>query len=218
MSQNTSNYFKVKMLLIPRQTLLVRHGNVILKIEVGSDPLTFINVSTTCGIYKLTLERKNFYDSTEQNDTVPAESTNRNNLHKTVLCSHYESGNVCYRGSKCTFAHGLRELIPKEPRVRRSFPNTSVSRSGVISTDNVQNGHSTPVVPHADLMVTDEEQTIDNTITDDSIPAPVVNLPDVTSSIIDGGKLFFGSLSEPGNSSSWNKTGMRINGLIETRK
>ena len=69
---------------------------------------------------------------------------------------HFASGNECYRGRNCPFAHGSKELIPKETRPKRSISNTSVSRYEVIYTDKVRTADNTVVVIDADLMATDD--------------------------------------------------------------
>ena len=188
------------------------HGNVILKTEVGGEPLTFINVSTNRGTFKLTLERKDFYASSAPKDTTQSASTEHNSLHKTRLCTHHTSGNTCYSGINCSFAHGISELRTKEPRARRVFTHAPVPSSEGLPTDNVQSGFNTADVIYPDLMATDEAQPSDGTFIEPT-SGPEVEISEVNNSIIGGGNLVLGSLSEPGNSSSSTTSAMAINAV-----
>ena len=188
------------------------HGNVILKTEVGGEPLTFINVSTNRGTFKLTLERKDFYASSAPKETTQSASTEHNWLYRTRLCTHHESGNKCYSDSSCAFAHGVSELRTKEPRARHVFKHAPIPSSEGLSTDNGQPDFNTADVIDPNLMATDEAQPSDGTFIEPA-SGPEVEISGVNNSIIGGVNLVLGLLSESVNSSSSITSAMAINAV-----
>ena len=158
------------------------HGNVILKTEVGGEPLTSVDVSTNRGIFKLCLEQKDFYSSYAAKDNAQPASTEQFSLHKTRLCKHHASGKRCFSGSNCLYAHGSHELRPKVGGFKRGF------------THGPANNDTDP-----DFMSTDEVQSKECIIIDHRKQSAVC-VPEVDNPIL--GFFVPGSLGESVNSSS----------------
>ena len=113
------------------------HGNVILVTEVGSEPLTILQVPTNRGTFPLKLILREFmaspsnnnYRNSEDSDTVP-----NSRLYKSVLCRHYNKRNGCNNGSECKFAHGKSDLKTNvDVGVSRQFTNAAQSTNGAAS-------------------------------------------------------------------------------------
>jgi hypothetical protein len=177
--------------------------------------LTSIDVSTNRGIFNLALEQRDFYASSVPKDSTQFASTVHNWLYKTRLCTHHSNGKVCYSGTSCSFAHGDSELRTKEHRTKREFTHAShasVPSSVEPTTDNEQTGVDSGDVIDPDLMATDEVQPGDCTIIEPTSGSVVVN-SEVSNSIIGGGNLVPGSLSESVNSSSSITSAIAINAV-----
>jgi len=82
----------------------------------------------------------------------------------------------------------------------------------VLPTDKVQSVLNTAAVIESDLMATDETQPSDSTFIEPT-SGSVVEISGVNNSIIGGGNLVLGSLSEPENSSSSTTSAMAINAV-----
>ena len=89
------------------------HGNVILVTEVGSKPLTILDVPTDRGTFPLKLVLREFMTSPSNNNNYSSEDSDavpNSHLFKSVLCRFYKTRHGCNNGSECKFAHGRSDI------------------------------------------------------------------------------------------------------------
>ena len=202
---NEPKHFKIlqgKSGLNSGTNIIGTHGNLILKTEVGSLPLTSINVPTNRGTFNLALEQRDFYTSSLPKDSNQSASTVPKWVYKTQLCTYHANGKECYSGASCPYAHGVGELRTKEHQTKRGSTRAPTVVSGEPTAVNGQSGVDSVVVVDADLMVTDEVQPGDRIISEPTSAVNVqsgvdsVDVVDAEGSIpiISGGNLVPGDL------------------------
>ena len=84
--------------------------------QVGSEPLTFINVSTNRGTFKLTLERKDFYASSAPQDTTQPASTEHNSLYTAVELLYVRTMQVVMCVIVVAAVHLRMDLVSSVPK------------------------------------------------------------------------------------------------------
>ena len=108
------------------------HGNLILVTEVGQPPLTSIDVETDRGIFKLTLEKREFLSSSKSTVSSTVQM-GVHRLFKTLPCCFYANGRVCYKGDNCQYAHGEHEIRQKLLNTPNSAVSVAASKSTIIN-------------------------------------------------------------------------------------
>ena len=89
------------------------HGNVILVTEVGSNPLTILDVPTDRGTFPLKLVLREFMTSPSNNNNYSSEDSDavpNSRLFKSEICRFYKKRNGCNNGSECKYAHGRSDI------------------------------------------------------------------------------------------------------------